>query len=118
MKKTPTVIIGKREKFTLRFIDDGCAVHFLKTESKHFDDVRRGKKKAEFRKNDRDFRVNDVLILVEIDAKQKQTGKFVIVRIDHVLYDFEHRDIPEGYAMLSIKVLYPDAVIARLQGVE
>ncbi|MDB5344209.1 MAG: hypothetical protein JWP89_2586 [Schlesneria sp.] len=107
MAKFPSIIIGKREDHDKDFGNKGCAIHFLKIESKYFYEVRSGRKKAEFRRNDRDFRKGDAVVLMEIQ-KKKETGNFLIAEIDHVLFDFDHKDLPIGFAMLSLRVVYPD----------
>ena len=40
--------------------------HYLKCESVYFQEVERGKKKFELRKNDRDFKVGDLVCLQEV----------------------------------------------------
>lgn len=105
MPSTPkTIIIGKRSSPPNPF-EISTAFHFLKTESEHFNAVRVGSKKAEVRKNDRDFRVGDVVVLVEIDGRKRQTGHYLIAEITHLLTD--HRYIRTGFVMLSLRVLHP-----------
>ncbi len=44
--------------------------HHLKTETEYYQDIEKGLKKFELRKNDRDFKVHDFLYLDEtVDAK-------------------------------------------------
>ena len=45
--------------------------HFLKTWPQYFQDVKAGRKPFEIRKNDRDFRVGDTLMLFEWDPMGK-----------------------------------------------
>lgn len=82
------------------------ATHKLKTVQPHFDAVASGAKRAEIRKNDRGFEVGDVLVLREYDpATDAFTGRFVEVRITHVLRGFE--GLAEGWVSLSVEPLQP-----------
>ncbi|HFO7896108.1 TPA: DUF3850 domain-containing protein [Escherichia coli] len=74
-------------------------VHTLKTLPQHFAAVRSGKKRAELRINDRDFREGDMLILEEALPGSDMTGKSVCVRITHVA---DVSDYAPGYVLLSI----------------
>ena len=61
-------------------------VHKLKTWPKYFLDVREGVKTFEFRKNDRDFKVGDFLLLQEFDPFTKSfTGNEVWVKVTYKL---------------------------------
>lgn len=78
--------------------------HVLKIHSEHFRNVKSGKKRAEFRKNDRDFKEGDYLLLRENDPDVNIfTGKEIRARITCIndLSSF----ISEPYVMLSIEVL-------------
>jgi hypothetical protein len=62
------------------------ATHQLKTWSHYFEEVLSEAKTHEFRKNDRNFQVGDLLILEEWDPKtEKYTGRAVGAKITHVL---------------------------------
>lgn len=78
-------------------------IHVLKTWSDPFEAVWDGRKLAEFRKNDRQFRVGDWLNLLECDP----TGTMFSGReIEAKITDIRHGPgfgIPEGHAMLSIQ---------------
>lgn len=73
--------------------------HKLKILPKYFAAVCAGTKRAELRKNDRDYRVGDVLILEEALPGSDMTGKSVCVRITHVA---DVSDYAPGYVLLSI----------------
>lgn len=81
--------------------------HKLKILPKHFRDVVSGNKKFEVRYNDRDYRVNDILILQEWnDEKSLFTGSFISVSVTHILDDEKY--LQKGYVILSIaRVLNP-----------
>lgn len=77
-------------------------VHYLKTESPYFQAVKSGIKPFEVRKNDRDFKVGDTLILEEVDPVKKiHTGAWVPEQIIYKLDD--PRFVKEGYVILGIK---------------
>jgi hypothetical protein len=78
------------------------AEHDLKTWTGPFDAVERGDKHFEWRKDDRDFRVGDVLVLRRYDPHRYSfTGRWLRVRVTYIARgpDF---DIPDGYCVMSI----------------
>lgn len=75
-------------------------IHDLKILTQHFVDVKSGRKKAELRKDDRDFAVGDMLILREWENGQ-YTGRRLTATITHILKDFV--GLTDGWAVLSIK---------------
>lgn len=50
--------------------------HYLKTETEYFQAIAEGDKKFEIRKNDRDFRVYDILYLEEV-VNGVKTGRVI-----------------------------------------
>ena len=80
-------------------------VHVLKTWPEAFEAVRRGDKTAEFRRNDRDFQLGDMLILVEYcPVQQKETGHELLRTISHMV-EGPAFGIPEGFTMLSFRTI-------------
>lgn len=98
--------------------------HELKTWPSQFRALQSGAKLAEFRKNDRDFRVDDELVLREwippgrpngeshahYDDDDpypgRYTGNQVSARVTHAVYGDESLfGIPPGYVMLSIHLV-------------
>lgn len=76
-------------------------VHDLKSWPDPFRALVSGAKKAEVRKNDRDFKVHDYLRLQEWDPPtQKYTGEVIMVRVTHIQEGF---GIPEGFVVMSVK---------------
>lgn len=75
--------------------------HYLKIYPEFFSAVCTGVKRAELRKNDRDYRVGDTLHLMETPRGScHQTGEFINVKITHIT------DVDEwmpGYVLLSIE---------------
>ena len=76
-------------------------VHELKTVQPYYDKIVSGKKRFEYRKNDRDFQIGDVLCLKEYNyAYDSFTGNSVIVKVLDLLKDFD--GLNPDYCILSI----------------
>lgn len=78
--------------------------HKLKIKSEHYINVINGTKTAEIRYNDRNYQVDDILILNEIDENGNFTGKICAVIVTHVLDDNQY--LQNGYVMLSFRMFY------------
>lgn len=77
--------------------------HLLKTWPQFFWEVACNEKRFELRRNDRDFRVNDILNLAEwIPETQEFTGHVVMVRVLYILHgpDF---GVDSGHCIMSIE---------------
>lgn len=79
--------------------------HDLKIQPEYLKAVISGQKKAEFRRNDRDFSVGDMLRLSEVDYLPEggyfgRTGHHTYVRITHIT---DLAQWAPGYVMLSIE---------------
>lgn len=94
--------------------------HALKIDEQWFDAVAAGTKNFEVRKNDRDFKVGDTLLIEEWDSKvvdkgegyesqfgpRGYTGRKAVATITFILRAEEFPiAIKEGYAVLGIKIL-------------
>jgi len=84
-------------------------VHALKTWPAFYEDVALGTKSFEVRRNDRNFAVNDVLLLHEWQPDQKGdggrfTGRLVAARVTYVLRG-PILGIAEGWCVMGIKVV-------------
>lgn len=78
-------------------------IHELKTEREYFVAIFSGIKKFEVRKNDRDFKMRDELLLKEYLPEESQfTGRILHRRIDYVLYGGQF-GIEEGYCVMSLR---------------
>lgn len=76
--------------------------HNLKIWPEHYSAVCAGLKRAELRKNDRDYRVGDTLDLCEWDKDDESfTGEFISVTVTHVA---DVSDWMPGYVLLSIEL--------------
>jgi hypothetical protein len=81
-------------------------IHELKTWPKYFAEIKRGMKKFELRKDDRDFKVGDWLDLREYDpAAKKYTGRGVMVYVWSVLRNAPEFGLMDGFVILSIQPL-------------
>ena len=76
--------------------------HKLKIKSEHYINVINGTKTAEIRYNDRNYQVDDILILNEIDENGVFTGKNCVVIVTHVLNNNQY--LQTGYVMLSFHI--------------
>lgn len=75
--------------------------HYLKTWPEYFVEVKKGFKTFEIRKNDRDFKRGDFLILQEyLPDSNKYTGEEIKVIVTYVLD--KQPFVPEGYICMSI----------------
>jgi hypothetical protein len=89
--------------------------HVLKTWPEYFDPVSKGLKTFEIRKNDRDYKVGDVLILKEYNADADEySGRIEIRRITY-LTDF-HLDA--GYVCLGISLRWDVRNFEELKAVK
>lgn len=78
--------------------------HFLKTVNPYFQSVYMGTKTFEYRLNDRNFEIGDMVILQEYDnITGIYSGRVVYVKITYVLSDY--CDMMEGYVIFSFVVI-------------
>lgn len=82
--------------------------HELTLPAEYFNDVATGKKPFDVRKNDRDYKEGDLLILHEINGK-RATGGVIRCRVTYVLENCI--GLAVGYCVLGIRVT--DATYAR-----
>ena len=90
-----------------------CLLHVLKIEENYMRDVVRCDKKAEFRINDRDYQVGDLIHFVQVDGTEF-SSYFNLFRITHILNVREITRIEshkkEDYVVLSIEKLEEPAL--------
>lgn len=72
--------------------------HKLKIKQEYFEPVIQGKKRFEIRKNDRNFKVGDIVVLEEIDENNAYTGDSFKTRITFIT-DYQQKD---GYVVFGI----------------
>jgi ASC-1-like (ASCH) protein len=81
-------------------------VHHLKTWPEYFGLLKSGEKNFELRKNDRDFKAGDELVLEEFDPKSSNyTGQTLRMKITYVLEGTlaENFGLQPGYCILALK---------------
>ena len=88
--------------------------HILKLNDRYFDAVANGIKTFEIRKNDRDYKVGDTLVLLDVDDNDKfltyadhnlgiNLNYEVKVAVTYILTHDEFDGISEGYVVLGIR---------------
>jgi hypothetical protein len=75
-------------------------IHELKTWPEFFQPIVDGTKRFEWRRNDRDFKVGDQLLLKEWESNGGYTGRVVVVDVLWMID--EGFNIPEGFCIMSI----------------
>ncbi len=81
------------------------ATHELKSWPSQFQALWTGRKRAEFRRDDRHYAVGDTLDLREYDPDARVfTGFRIQARVTHVVRGPEV-EVPAGYVVLSIEVV-------------
>ena len=94
-----------KELFTVDRIEEPRKIHYIKCESTFFEDVINNRKPFEVRKNDRDYRAGDDMILKEWDKDlQEYTGVEDRVTIIYMLGNYP--GIEPGYCVLGIERYY------------
>ena len=76
--------------------------HELKIKSEYFVEILQNRKFFELRRNDRNYQINDSLILCEIDDDGNKTGSYIVAKVMGILDKYEDV-IKEGYVILSIR---------------
>ena len=74
--------------------------HDLKTVQPYFDALKKGLKKFEIRKNDRDFQVGDYLHLQEYDTEQGYSGDDLFFKVSYLLDNEDF--LQKGYVCMSL----------------
>lgn len=75
--------------------------HKLKILPEYFQAVWDNKKRFELRKDDRAYKVGDLLYLREFDG-EKYTGSELLVKVTHILRDCPEYGLENGYCIMSI----------------
>ena len=80
-------------------------IHKLKTWRGYFEDVEKGIKTFELRKNDRGFVVGDILLLQEWNKnKEEYTGNELRFKISYILHGGSF-GLDEGFCIMSLAEL-------------
>ena len=81
--------------------------HFLKVVPKYFEALAEDKKGFEIRKDDRDYKEGDNLVLEEYNPELREyTGRALTRRIIYVLRNAEQYGLREGFCILQIEKLH------------
>lgn len=90
------------------------AKHGLKIDQEYFKAVKDGRKKFEIRKNDRDYKVGDILVLLEYDKYYEAfTGEKITVEISYMT-DYAQQD---GYVVLGIEEIWEGEELTEIKKV-
>ena len=77
-------------------------IHKLKTWPEYYEEVESGRKTFEIRKNNRDFREGDTIILQEFILKEKLfTGKELNFKIGYIFYG-EAFGVKKGFCIMQL----------------
>lgn len=77
-------------------------IHYLKTWPQYFEEVYRGKKNFELRKNDRNFQFGDILVLHEWSAETEQyTGREITKKVGYIL-EGGSLGLEEGFVIMAL----------------
>lgn len=78
--------------------------HYLKCETEYYQQVEKGIKTFELRKNDRDYQVGDIIHLKE-SVKGVETGReiFPSLVVTYILENCPEYGLKEGYCILQLK---------------
>lgn len=77
--------------------------HALKTWPQYFAEVKEGRKPFELRKNDRNFKVGDKVLLQEYHYDAGYTGDELEFTITYILSNAEKFGLKKGYVILGLK---------------
>jgi hypothetical protein len=80
---------------------DGKFDHELKTLPRYFEEILCGNKHFEYRYNDRNFEVGDLIKLREWYPGKGYTGHEYFVSIKYILKDCPEIGLPDGYCIFS-----------------
>lgn len=75
--------------------------HELKILPEYYEPVAIYQKQFEIRKNDRNYKVGDRLVLKEWDG-EKFTGREVVRYVNYILYDWQS-GLKDGYCIMNLK---------------
>lgn len=77
-------------------------IHYLKVWPEFIEPLKKGLKTFEIRKHDRNYQVNDILVLQEWDPKtEKYTGEEIRKKVTYILFSNSFPALDE-YVLMSI----------------
>lgn len=87
-------------------------IHELKTWPDYFQAIWNWTKKFEMRRNDKDFKVGDHLLLKEFDPETGYTGREMKAKVTYIATDFPEAfgfDMEDEYCIMSINVFWKNS---------
>ena len=103
LKEIKKIIMENNKTTLLDSSIEERKIHVLKIHSEYYNAILMGNKTFEVRYNDRDYKLNDIIVLNEIDKHNgESTGRQQLVRnITYILQGGQF-GIEKGYVVLSI----------------
>lgn len=81
-------------------------LHQIKIEQKYFELILSNRKHFELRKNDRNYKTNDIVLLQEFNYwTQSLTKREILIRIKEVFKDLEKYGLQDGYCIFEFDIL-------------
>ena len=80
-------------------------LHILKIKEEYFNEVIRGEKTFELRKNDRDYQVGDLIHFIKTDGFEYFSHSKNAYRITYILKNVPEYGLDKDYCILGIKKL-------------
>lgn len=77
-------------------------IHELKISPKYFEDVRNGMKRFELRRDDRDFKVGDLITLKEYENGSYTGREIKNMPIVYILRNAQEYGLKAGYCILGL----------------
>ena len=79
-------------------------MHSLKTEHSCWQAVRDGRKTFEYRRNDRNYKIGDTLLLMDYCPETESTGGEIHAEVMYILYGGQF-GIPKDYCIMQIRII-------------
>ncbi len=80
--------------------------HRIKSEKRFFDEIRDGVKPFEYRKNDRDYKLDDIVEIRLWDKIKKQyLGESIFLRINYIIFKTDFMNLNE-YCIFAFDIIH------------
>lgn len=96
---------AQEEKMNHLPSESGPKTHYIRLASNYYDDVATGLISFQLRKNDKHYKVGDILDMMEF-SEGRNTGRIIHAEITYILEDYT--GLEDGYCILAIKVVSAD----------
>lgn len=84
-------------------------IHEIKIRPEYFDAVAKREKTFELRRNDRNYKKGDYLVLKEWDGYF--TGRVITRYVNYILFDWMVEGLESGYCIMNLKISHLHAVL-------